>query len=91
MPQRRSLRDGDAKLPKGEAKGRIVPIRFNAADIKRIESSARASRQTVSEWIRSAITTVMERAIGNGFQIRTIPVSELRLFGHNQLPSPLRV
>jgi len=60
MPQPKPKKMGRPVLPKGEAKGRIVPIRFNAADIKRIESSARASRQTVSEWIRSAITTVME-------------------------------
>ena len=60
MPQPKPKKMGRPVLPKGEAKGRIVPIRFNAADIKRIESSARANRQTVSEWIRSAITTVME-------------------------------
>ena len=60
MPQPKPKKMGRPTLPKGEAKGRIVPIRFNAADIKRIESSARAKRQTVSEWIRSAITTVME-------------------------------
>jgi hypothetical protein len=50
---------GRPKLPKGEAKGRIVPVRFNAEDLKRIESAARANRQTVSEWIRGAITTAM--------------------------------
>ncbi len=61
MPQQpKPKKMGRPVLPKGEAKGRIVPIRFNTADIKRIESSARASRQSVSEWIRSAITTVME-------------------------------
>ncbi len=60
MPQPKPKKMGRPTLPKGEAKGRIVPIRFNAADIKRIESSARANRQTVSEWIRTAITTVME-------------------------------
>lgn len=60
MPQPKPKKMGRPMLPKGEAKGRIVPIRFNAADIKRIESSARAKRQTVSDWIRSAITTVME-------------------------------
>ena len=50
---------GRPKLPKGEAKGRIVPIRFNAADLKRIEAAARASRQTVSEWIRGTLTAAM--------------------------------
>jgi hypothetical protein len=51
---------GRPKLPKGEAKGRIVPIRFNAQDLKRIESAARANQMTVSEWIRGTIATAME-------------------------------
>jgi predicted HicB family RNase H-like nuclease len=51
---------GRPKLPKGEAKGRIVPIRFNPSDLKRIELVAKASQKTVSEWIRSAITMAME-------------------------------
>ena len=50
---------GRPKLPKGEAKGQIVPIRFNVQDLKRIESAARASQKTVSEWIRGAITDAM--------------------------------
>jgi hypothetical protein len=51
---------GRPKLPKGEAKGRIVPVRFNPNDLKRIESAAKASRKTVSEWIRGVITMAME-------------------------------
>ncbi len=50
---------GRPKLPKGEAKGRIVPIRFSANDIKRIELAAKASDKTVSEWIRGVVTTTM--------------------------------
>ena len=46
---------GRPKLPKGEAKGRIVPVRFRAEDLKAMEAAARASKQTVSEWIRSTI------------------------------------
>jgi hypothetical protein len=60
MPHPKPKKMGRPKLPKGDAKGRIVPIRFNAANIKRIESAAKSSHQTVSEWIRSAIKTVME-------------------------------
>jgi hypothetical protein len=51
---------GRPKLPKGEAKGRIVQVRFNAEDLKRLEAAAKASEMTVSEWIRCAITTVIE-------------------------------
>jgi len=50
---------GRPRLPKGEAKGRIVPIRFNVHDLKLIESAAKANQKTVSEWIRGAITTAM--------------------------------
>jgi hypothetical protein len=46
---------GRPKLPKGEAKGRIVPVRFRHEDLKAIEAAARASSQTVSEWVRSTV------------------------------------
>jgi len=51
---------GRPKLPKGEAKGRIVPVRFSAYDLKRIESAAKANRKTVSEWIRGTVSAAME-------------------------------
>lgn len=60
MPQPKPKKMGRPKLPKGDAKGRIVPIRFNGHDLKRIESAAKASHKTVSEWIRGAIATAME-------------------------------
>jgi hypothetical protein len=59
MPNPKPKKIGRPKLPKGEAKGRIVPIRFNASDIKRIESVAKANQKTVSEWIRGAIASAM--------------------------------
>jgi hypothetical protein len=46
---------GRPKLPKGKAKGRIVPVRFTAGDLKAVAARARASKQNVSEWIRSTI------------------------------------
>ena len=52
---------GRPKLPKGEAKGRIVPVRFTADDLKAIATQAKASKQNVSEWIRSTL-----RAAANG-------------------------
>ena len=60
MPQPKPKKIGRPKLPKGEAKGRIVPIRFNTTDLKRIESAARASQQTVAEWIRGTVAAAME-------------------------------
>jgi hypothetical protein len=59
MSQPKPKKIGRPKLPKGEAKGRIVPIRFNAGDIRRIEAMARTNRQTVSEWIRGTVAAAM--------------------------------
>jgi hypothetical protein len=60
MPQPKPKKIGRPKLPKGEAKGRIVPVRFNAQDIKRIDAAARANNQTVSEWIRGLVSSAIE-------------------------------
>lgn len=60
MARQTKAKIGRPKLPKGEAKGCIVPIRFNPHDIKRIESAARAKDQTVSEWIRSTVNAAMQ-------------------------------
>jgi predicted HicB family RNase H-like nuclease len=46
---------GRPKMAKGEAKGKIVPIRFNAEDIKKVTAAAKANQQTVSEWIRRTL------------------------------------
>ena len=59
MPNSKPKKMGRPKLPKGEAKGRIVPIRFNAQDLKRIEARAKARRQTVSECIRGIVAAAL--------------------------------
>jgi predicted HicB family RNase H-like nuclease len=46
---------GRPKLPKGAAKGKAVQVRFTAEDFKRVSGAAKASKQTVSEWIRSTL------------------------------------
>jgi predicted HicB family RNase H-like nuclease len=56
-PKRRGR--GRPKLPKGEAKGKIVPIRFNADDVKRVSAAAKAKKLSVSEWIRSALNAAL--------------------------------
>lgn len=61
MPsQPKTKKIGRPKLPKGEAKGRIVSIRFNSVDVKQIEVAAKASQKTVSEWIRGVVVTGLE-------------------------------
>jgi hypothetical protein len=51
---------GRPKLPKGEAKGRIVPVRFAGDDLKAITAAAKANKQTVSEWIRSTLNAAIQ-------------------------------
>jgi hypothetical protein len=58
MPKPKKV--GRPKMAKGEAKGKIVPIRFNAEDLKRVTAAARAKDQTVSEWVRSTLYAKLE-------------------------------
>lgn len=58
--QKKARKLGRPKLPKGEAKGRIVPVRFTADDLKAMAAAARASNQTVSEWIRSTLNAAIQ-------------------------------
>jgi hypothetical protein len=47
---------GRPKLPKGEAKGRIVPVRFTDAELKLMAKAVKASDQnTLSAWIRQTV------------------------------------
>jgi len=50
---------GRPKLPKGEAKGHFVGLRLNADDFKKFSAAANSNKQTVSEWIRSTLTTAI--------------------------------
>ena len=53
--QKKTRKVGRPKLPKGEAMGRIVPVRFTAEDLRAMEAEAKAAKQSLSEWIRSTI------------------------------------
>lgn len=46
---------GRPRLPKGEAKGKIVAMRFDAEDLKRIDAAAKASKKSRSDWMRSTL------------------------------------
>jgi hypothetical protein len=58
--QKQNRKVGRPKLPRGEAKGRIVPVRFTADDLKAMAAAARAKNQTVSEWIRSPLNAAIQ-------------------------------
>jgi hypothetical protein len=59
--QKKVRKVGRPKLPKNEAKGRIVPVRFTADDLKAIAAAAKANDQTVSDWIRSTLNAAVQR------------------------------
>jgi hypothetical protein len=51
----RPKKPGRPRLAKGAAKGTIVPVRFSPGDRKKVEAAAKASKKTVSEWVRSTL------------------------------------
>jgi predicted HicB family RNase H-like nuclease len=52
---------GRPKLPKGEAKGTPVQVRFSPEDRQRVEKAAKRSKQTVSEWIRGTLNAASSK------------------------------
>jgi hypothetical protein len=60
MPRKpKKRKPGRPKLPKEQAKGKIVPVRFAADELERVLKAAQASEQTVSQWIRSTLNTAI--------------------------------
>jgi hypothetical protein len=50
---------GRPKLPKGEAKGKIVPIRFTKAEAGQLTAAATKNNRTLSEWIRRTVLAAL--------------------------------
>lgn len=50
---------GRPKLPKGEAKGKFVGLRFDPEYLKRIDAAAKARKKTRSEWIRGILDAAL--------------------------------
>jgi hypothetical protein len=60
MPkQPKKRKPGRPKLPKEQAKGKIVPVRFAAQELDRVYRAANAKNQTVSQWIRSTLEATL--------------------------------
>jgi hypothetical protein len=59
MPKAKKV--GRPKLPKGEAKGRIVPVRFTHEALRTMEAAAKLNNQTVSEWIRNTVDNAIQQ------------------------------
>jgi len=59
MPKAKKI--GRPKLPKGHAKGVIIPVRVNDEDRKLFEKAAKASEhKTLSGWIRHTLKVAAE-------------------------------
>ncbi|HYB84203.1 MAG TPA: hypothetical protein VED86_02645 [archaeon] len=54
--QKKARKVGRPPLPKGQAKGRIVPIRLTHDERTRYEKEARSNGQTLSQWVRSTLS-----------------------------------
>jgi predicted HicB family RNase H-like nuclease len=50
---------GRPMLPRGYAKAKIVPVRFKPGEFKAITRAAKASKQSLSGWIRGRLNAVV--------------------------------
>ena len=64
---------GRPKLPKGEAKGKIVPIRFTKAEAEQLDKVAKTNGLTLSEWIRRTVLAAQNATSGYDDRIRVPP------------------
>jgi uncharacterized protein (DUF1778 family) len=61
MPkQPKPKKPGRPKLPKGEAKGKIVAMRFDAEELKQLDAAAKASKKSRSDWMRSTLFAALQ-------------------------------
>jgi predicted HicB family RNase H-like nuclease len=60
MPNRKKIKKaGMPPLPKGHAKNGTLRVRVTPEELRAIEASAKAKKQTVSEWIRSTLNAAI--------------------------------
>jgi hypothetical protein len=58
--QPKPKKPGRPALPKGSAKAETLRIRVTPAELRTFEATAKAKKQTVSEWIRSTLGAALE-------------------------------
>jgi hypothetical protein len=58
MPKPKKV--GRPTLPKGNAKAATIRVRATPNEMKGYASSAKAKKQTLSEWIRSTLNAAVE-------------------------------
>lgn len=55
MRAKKTVKAGRPELPKGEAKEKIKPIRFQPDELKSFEKAAKAAGLNFSEWVRKTL------------------------------------
>lgn len=53
--QSKRKKAGRPKLPKGEAMGRVIQVRFTGEDMENMAIAARNTKQTISELVRNVV------------------------------------
>jgi hypothetical protein len=59
MPPPKPKKVGRPKMAKGEAKAKIVALRFEPDYLKRIDAAAKAGKKSRSEWIRGTLNAAL--------------------------------
>jgi predicted HicB family RNase H-like nuclease len=60
MPQsKKAKKAGRPPLPKGQAKAGMLRIRVTPEELRAIESASKSKKQSMSEWIRSALNAAL--------------------------------
>lgn len=58
-PKKKVSKPGRPPLPKGNAKAVMLRVRITQDESKAMEAAAKASKKTVSDWVRSLITAAL--------------------------------
>jgi Mobilization protein NikA len=56
---KKARKAGRPPLPKGHAKGEFLRIRVTPEELQAIESKSKATKQTMSDWIRSTLSAAL--------------------------------
>jgi hypothetical protein len=57
--QKKARKAGRPPLPKGQAKAAFLRIRVTPEELRAIESKSKATKQTMSDWIRSTLNAAL--------------------------------
>jgi hypothetical protein len=84
QPNKTRKKAGRPKLPKGEAMGRAIQVRFTVGDLKSFAAAARMKNMTVSEWVRTSLT---ERNVPVWYGLCADDSRHIILFDNEPLPA----